>query len=299
MKKILIVGSEAQDSKIIIKKLKPYKNELILFKKNEINLTSQQSIKSLIKNNLPDCIYYMAAFHHSSEDLQKIRKDILYESLNINSLPILYFLKSIYEFSPKTKFFYPSSSLIFKNSGFNNENSETEANCAYSLSKIIGMNYCNYFRNKAKIFASVGIFFNHESEYRKKNFFTKKLITSLVNIYKKKQSYIEVGDFNKKIDMGYAYDFMDAVLKIMNHKKPDNFVIATGKLINLKDFVKIAFSLLNLDYKEYVKINTNLDLRESFVVSGDISKIKKELGWYPKTSLKKMISNLLNEELKR
>ena len=97
----------------------------------------------------------------------------------------------------KQSFFIFSSSLIFKNSGFNNENSETEATCAYSLSKIIGMNYCNYFRNKAKIFASVGIF-NHESEYRKKNFSQKKLITSLVNIYKKKQSYIEVGDFNKK-----------------------------------------------------------------------------------------------------
>lgn len=299
MKKILIIGSDGQDAKIIYNKLNNYNNELILYKKNEINLCSSDVIKSIIKKTQFDYIYYMAAFHHSSESHEKIEKDILLESINVNSTPILYFLKYIYEYSPRTKFFYPSSSLIFKNNGLKNENSQINANCPYSLSKIIGMNYCNYFRVHMKIFASIGIFFNHESEYRKKNFFTKKIITNLVKIYKKKQSYLEVGSLKKKVDMGYAYDYMEAVVKIMNHKKPDNFVIATGKLVTLKDFVKIAFSYFNLDYKKYVKINTDLNLRKNYEIYGDISKIKKKVGWYPKTSLKEMISHLINAELNK
>ena len=114
------------------------------------------------------------------------------------------------------------------------------------------------YSNINNLFICGAIFFNHESPRRSDEYVTKKIIKGVCDIYYGKQKFLYLGDIRAKIDWGYAKDYVEMAWKIMQQKKPDDFVIATGKQYSVKQFAYESFKYVGLDYKKYLKVDKKL-----------------------------------------
>lgn len=298
-KKAVIVGSNGQDGKLLSNYLKNKNYLIIELNKNNFDISNFHIVEKLIKSELPDEVYFLAAFHHSSEDLLISEHELFDKCLEINTLALINFLESIKNHSNKTKLFYASSSLIFESNELSllNENSILKPNCAYSISKIAASNACKMYRENYSIFASVGILFNHESYYRKNNFVSKKISTTIIDILKGNKNELIIGNLNAIVDWGYAEDFVNAMHLILQLTEADDFVVATGNRNSIKDFLFYAFNHVGLNYLDYVKSNANFLTRKNTIRIGDPSKLKKFTGWEPTVSFMEMVSLLVEKEL--
>ena len=165
------------------------------------------------------------------------------------------------------------------------------------------------------MFASNGILFNHESSIRGETFVSRKIARAIAGIVYKKQKFLHLGNLNAKRDWGHAKDFVEGMWLILQHKKPDDFVLATSKAYSVKDFVELAFSFVGIEIDWYGKgieeIGKNRKTGETLVkvderyfrpsevdyLRGDFSKAKKELGWKPKISFKKLVEEMVDHEI--
>lgn len=143
-------------------------------------------------------------------------------------------------------------------------------------------------------------FFNHEFPRRPEEYVTKKIIKAACDIYAGKKNFIELGDIKIRIDWGYAKDYVEVAWKIMQLKKPDFFVIATGKTNSVEAFAKKAFDYLDLDFYKYLKINKKL-IRPAInqTLVGDTSKAFKTFNYKPKTNIDQLIKIMIESELSK
>jgi GDPmannose 4,6-dehydratase len=298
-KKAIIVGSNGQDGKILSNFLTKKSYQIVKLNKDNFDINNFKSVESLIKAEIPNEIYFLAAFHNSSEDLLVSEHELFHKSIEINTLALINFLESIRKHSLHTKLFYASSSLIFESNEIDliNENSIIKPNCPYSISKVAASNACKMYRENHNVYASVGILFNHESYYRKKNFVSKKISTTIIDILKGHKNEIIMGNLNSIVDWGYAEDFVNAMYLILQLEIPDDFIIATGNNNSIKDYLFHAFNHVGLNYLDYVKSNPNFLTRKNTVRIGDSSKLKSLTGWEPSVSFPEMVTLLLEEEL--
>ena len=295
----IVVGSDGQDGTIISLKLKEKNHKVIKLNKKNFDLRSYNKIEKLIIKYKPNNVFYFAAIHHSSDDNKINSYKTIIDSNIINFLAPIYFLQIIYKYHSKCKFFFASSSLIFNNSReIKTEKSILKPKEIYSLTKASTMNLIDFYRNSLNLFINVGIFFNHESEFRKEKFLSKKIVKTAVANYKGSNLKLKISNLKAKIDWGSAYDYMDAVILLQNQKKSDNYIIATGKTHSILDFVKITYNYLGLDYKKYTLGNNNKLKRNSTYRCGNPYKLQKLTGWKPKKSFKVMIEDMINYELK-
>jgi GDPmannose 4,6-dehydratase len=236
---------------------------------------------------------------------------------NITGLGTLRILEIIKKNNRKIKFYQASSSEMFGRV-LNSEQSETtpfNPQSPYAISKVFSHLITKNYRNSYKIFATSGILFNHESPLRGKEYVTRKIIIGLVKIYKKKLKSFQLGNIYAKRDLGYAKEYVVAMWKMMQKKKPKDYIISTGKTYSIKDFINLATAYLKLKTKwvgkgfneklilkktnrPIITINSNL-FRPSEVsaLKGNSSKAKKDLKWSPKTNLKKLVKIMIDEEL--
>ncbi len=256
-----------------------------IYKKN----ISQKLLYMLIKKKKFNEIYFLIGQSEAFSSTQNPET-----SLHSNFILFTYVLHACIRFSKHSKIFYASSGQIYGDTKKTvKENSEKKPMNPYALSKYISMEYIKYVRKYYKLKIAVGIFFNHESIYRSKNNISMKLINFLKkkNIKKNK---LELGNINVYRDWGYAEEYVEAIHKININNKSEDFIVATGKTLFLKDVIKFAFKLKNLNYKNFIKINKKkFGNNEIKKMSTNISKIKNKIKWHPKKDLK----NLINEQL--
>ena len=316
-KKALILGVTGQDgsfmSKFLLKKnymvhgfirksaTGNLKNIADIIKNNnfEVNrgdLLDPGSLTNSISRIKPDEIYNFADQDHVGWSF-----DIPSYSFNVTATSVINILEIIKKHSPKSKYFQPLSSNIFGNSkkAKQNENEPFSPLSIYALGKVTAFHACKLYRDVFNLKIYGAIFYNHESEIRPEEYVTRKITRSVARIFYGKQDKLVLGDINAKIDWGYAPDYMEVSHKIMQLKKPDFFVIATGKKYSVKDFVKKSFDYVGLDYKKYLKVDKKL-FRPSKTVSlaGDIKKAQKTLKYKVKTDLNKLISIMMENDLK-
>ena len=150
------------------------------------------------------------------------------------------------------------------------------------------------------MFACSGILFNHESPRRNKNFVTRKITHTLASIIRGKTKNLILGNIDSQRDWGHAKDYVYAMWKMLQIKKPRDFVIGTGKTHTVKDFVKVAFDYKNLDYKKYLIIDKKfLRKTDKVVLKADFKKAKKILKWQPKIDFKSLIHEMVNFDLNK
>lgn len=308
MKRAIIVGCDGQDGRILYDFLLRKKYELVGIDKNvirtsgnarldPIDIERYAKVNSLINRFKPDEVYYLAAFHSASEDAPSADIDMFNLSYRTNVLSLVNFLEAIKNRSPKTRLFYAASSHIFGESGgIQNEETAINPGCVYGITKAAGLFNCRFYRKKHSIFASVGILYNHESNLRRDNFVSRKIIKGAINIKNGRQDKLVLGDLYARIDWGYAPDYVDAMYRIMNAKAPGDFIIATGKAHTVLDFVKNVFGCLKLDWKLYVKEDPSIIKKDSLCRIGSPKKLISTTGWRPSVNFKEMIKLLLAQE---
>jgi GDPmannose 4,6-dehydratase len=310
MKRAVIIGCLGQDGTILYEYLikKNYqvigidKNHLISsfeFSDKIIDITNENHVDELVKSSCPDEIYYLAAIHNSSEDNIKAKNAELFKkSFEINANPLIFFFEACLKYSKTTRLFYAASSHVFGNSSYHLQDETTPINplSIYAISKAAGLNICHFYRAEYSLFSSCGILYNHESSLKADNFISKKIIKSAIRIKRKQLDSITFGNLSAEVDWGYAPDYVDAMNKILNIEHPDDFIIATGEKHKVAEFIEIAFSFLDLDYKKYVFENKNILQRTSMCLVGNPEKLISETGWQRSLNFKGMIKKLLTDE---
>ena len=272
--------------------LKNYKDKII-FKNVDINNFSK--IKELIKKIKPNEFYHLAA---QSFINYKFEDEFFKLNPNINGTH--YILSAIKEFSPKTRFYFAASSELFGNVKKSPQNEDTKFNprSAYGVSKVAGFYLTKNYREAYDIHACSGILYNHESPRRSKNFVSRKISKNLSLIVKGKIKNIYLGNINSKRDWGHAKDYVYAMWKMLQQKKAQDFVIGTGKIHSVKDFIKCAFEHVNLNYKKYIKIDNKLFRpNDKIILKADFKKAKKILKWSPKISFKSLVREMVDHDL--
>ena len=278
------------------------------------DLTDATSILNLIKKVAPHEIYNLAAQSHV-----KVSFEIPEYSADVNGLGTLRILESIrsLNFEKKIKFYQAGTSEMFGSTKdkFQNENTSFQPVSPYGVSKCFAHWITKNYRDAYGIFACNGILFNHESPIRGETFVTKKIIEGLVKIKKGRQKKLFLGNLYSKRDWGHAKDYVEAMWKMLQQKKPDDYVIGTGKTFTIKDFVnksakKIGFNLkwvgkgiqekaINIENKKVIiecKKRYFRPLEVDFLRSNAF-KAKKLLKWSPKLSINNLINEMIQHEI--
>ncbi len=147
--------------------------------------------------------------------------------------------------------------------------------------------------------ACSGILFNHESPRRSTNFISRKISSSISLILNNKLKKITLGNIYAKRDWGHAKDYVYAMWKMMQLKKPQDLVIGTGKIHTVKDFLKIAFNHVDLDYRKYIKTDKKfLRPNDKNILKADFSKANKLIKWKPKINFKSLVTEMVEHDLK-
>jgi len=278
------------------------------------DISDGTSTLNIINKVNPDEIYNLAAQSHV-----RVSFDIPEYTADITALGALRILESIRVLKlKKTKYYQASSSEMYglvKNKQSLNENIPFHPRSIYGVSKVFAYHATVHYREAYGIFASNGILFNHESPRRGPTFVTKKIVQGLVRIKKGLQNKLTLGNLYAVRDWGHAKDYARSMWKILQHKKPDDWVIATNKDQTVKKFIEIVSKKLEISLKwrgkginekgidkDNGKVIIDLDkkhLRPSEVdfLRGDFSKARKHLKWTPNISTDELIDDMISEEL--
>lgn len=206
-------------------------------------------------------------------------------------------LECIVKTDKSIKFFQASSCLIFgrNEEGYQDEDTPADPIHPYGIAKLYADNMVKEFRKVHNIFACSGIFFSHESERRGADFFTKKITTAAVNIKAGKQQKVKIGNIHAIRDYGYAKDYMKAAYLMMQNAVPTDYVIGTSNLTSISEFIEKCFVYLNLNYLDHIEVDQSICRNnDNNTLRANISKIKRELGWHPETTVDQMIKIMIN-----
>ena len=279
------------------------------------DLTDSSNIISLVNNIKPDEIYNLGAQSHVKVSFET--PEYTANSDAIGTLRILEAIR-ILNLQKKIKFYQASTSEMFGNAKApQNEKTPFAPVSPYGTAKLYAHFITKNYREAYGIFASNGILFNHESSLRGETFVTRKIIIAAIKILQKKQKKLFLGNLNAIRDWGHAEDYVRGMWLILQHKKPDDFVLATGKSYTVRKFVELVFASLGIKIiwsgKGLYEKGMNKDTKEEIVVvdknyfrpkevnylEGNYSKAKKILNWQPKISLTQLIESMIKEEIKR
>lgn len=315
-KRVLITGATGQDGSYLIEFLleKDYKVfglvrrsstdhlERINHIKDKItliqgDLLDQMSLIQAVKESNPDEIYNLAA---QSFVPVSFTKPVL--TGEFTALGVTRMLEAMRLVKPTAKFYQASSSEMFGRVKESPQNEKTPfyPRSPYGVSKVYGHFITINYRESYGLFAVSGICFNHESERRGLEFVTRKITDGVARIKLGLKKELKLGNLNAKRDWGYAPDYVRAMWLMFQQKKPQDFVVGTGKAHSVKEFVKEAFDLVDLDFRKYVKVDPKL-LRPSEVehLVADSRKAKKVLGWEPKVSFKELVKIMVEADLEK
>ena len=270
-----------------------------LLNKIELKSASLESYASIVKTISkikPDEIYHLGAQSYVAYSFEDE-----FSTLNTNINGTHYLLSAIKDFSPLTKFYFAGSSEMFGKVQKKRQDEKTRfyPRSAYGISKVAGFELTRNYREAYNIFACTGILFNHESPRRGFEFVTRKITSSVAKIKLGKQKYLNLGNLSAKRDWGHAKDYVKAMWLMLQQKKPSDFVVGTGKMHSVKDFAKLAFSMVGLNYKKYIKLNKSL-LRPAEVdtLQANYKKANKILGWKPEIQFKQLVKEMVQADLK-
>lgn len=260
------------------------------------DITDSNTVYKLVQAIKPQEIYNLGAQSHV-----RVSFDLPEYTVNTVGLGALRILEAIRDLKVKTKYYQASSSEMFGASPApQNEDTKFRPQSPYASAKLLAHNMTVDYRKGYGIFACSGILFNHESPRRGETFVTRKITIAVANILAGKQDKLYLGNLDAKRDWGFAPEYVKAMWMMMQEKSPDDYVIATGEMHSVREFLETAFELAGLNYKRYVKIDERY-FRPTEVdeLRGDYSKAKKKLGWEPKVKFNELVRIMLNSDFKR
>ena len=256
---------------------------------------SEKSLLEIISRLRPTEIYHLAGQTYVGKSW-----NLVDESIEASGLISLKILRSILEVDKSIKFLNASSSEIYGESSEKlEEKSLKEPTNPYGCAKLLSHTLTSAYRENYNIFAVNAILFNHESSFRKNDFFSKKLISTVVDIFSNKNDKIQLGNLDVQRDWGASEDYMKAVFLTLQAKSPSDYNICSSSSVSVKDLVEYVFNKLGMNFKDYVVVDTSLVRdKEKKLVIGCNKKIKKELDWEPTSTIFEVLDSMLSHEFK-
>ena len=316
MKKALIIGVSGQDGAYLAEFLLKQGYE-VFGGSRDAGVNAFSSLQKIgIKENVKPVSVSLIDFRSILQVLNKIKPDEIYnlsgqssvglsfeqpvETLESISVGTLNLLEAVRYISSPIKIYNAGSSECFGDAMVMPANEETpfRPRSPYAVAKAAAFWKVSNYREAYNIFASTGILFNHESPLRPERFVTRKIIRSACRISKGENLRLKLGNLKIERDWGWAPEYVQAMWLMMQQDQPDDFVIATGRSVSLQYFVDYTFRALNMNYKEYVDVDTSL-FRPTDLLYGkaDPSKAEKVLGWRAATFVENVIDKMIESEL--
>jgi len=280
----------------------------------ELDLLEYSNILETIKKVQPDEIYNLAAQSFvASSFLQPI------VTTETNCMGFLRILDAIKFLKPDCKVYQASTSEMFGKAreAQQNENTPFYPRSPYGISKVAAHWLAVNYRESFNIFAVSGILFNHESPLRGEEFVSRKISKSVAKIQRGKIKLFEMGNLDAKRDWGFAKEYVEGMYLMMQHTRPDTFVLATGKSHSVREFIETSFSVIDdkivwegegideigISKKTgeiRIRVNTNFYRpAEVDFIQGDSSKARKMLGWDPRTRFEKLVEIMVKADLNK
>ncbi len=335
-KKALITGITGQDgsyltelllnkgyevSGIVRKSVSDTKNIAHLLKDKNLkifygDLTDTDSTRLIIKKVQPDEIYNLAG----QSDVKKSFEIPKY-TFDVNVNGFIGILEAVHKenLEKKVKIYQASTSEMFGDVKESPQNEKTPFNpvSPYGVSRLNAFLATKKYKEDYGMFICNGILFNHESPRRGKNFVSKKIVNGIAEIKRKNLDYLELGNLDGKRDWGHSKDYVESMWEMLQKENPEDYVIATGELHSVRDFLEEAFKVAGINVKsngkeglkeEYILEETGksiVKIKEEYfrpidinMLVGDASKAKRILGWSPKINFKELVKEMMEEELK-
>ena len=316
-KKYIVHGVKRRSSSINTSRIDRIYQDPHVKKRNFIlhygDISDSISVSSLINKILPDEIYNLAAQSHVG-----VSFEIPEYTANVDGIGALRILETIRQNShkKKIKYYQAGTSEMFGGNitqKIQNEKTKFYPRSPYGAAKLYAHWITINYREAYNIFACNGILFNHESPIRGETFVTKKIVSGLCKIKSNEIEKIYLGNLYAKRDWGHAKDYVEAMWKMMQHKKPDDYVIATGKQYTVKEFVNLTAKLLNLKinwkgkginekaYSKEGKAIIEIDKKyfrptEVNSLLGSAIKARRILKWKPRINLQMLIKDMISHE---
>lgn len=302
------------------------------FRVVEGDIADPSSVNGLLRKYCPDEFYNLAAQSHVATSFEQPSY-----TFNVNTMGVLNILEGIRHNTPYTKLYQASTSEMFGsnydikseyccgadiNTKYQDEQTPFNPRSPYGVAKLAAHKLVNIYRDAYNIKACCGILFNHESPRRGTNFVTRKITKWIGNFLAKNQclmfgepfqvepvewiappitydGYLSLGNIDSVRDWGHAEDYVDGMWRMLQQDKFEDFVLATGECHSVKEFLEIAFSKFNLDYKVYVRIDEKF-YRPADVVhlNGCADKAELKLGWKPKKKFRDLVFDMVYSDYK-
>ncbi len=258
------------------------------------DISQSESLIDVIYNTRPDEIYNLAAQSHV-----RVSFDMPEYTGDVTGLGTIRVLEAIRKSGVKARFYQASSSELYGSAAPpQDENTPFKPQSPYAAAKLYAFWVTKQYRDGYGMFASNGILFNHESPRRGETFVTRKITRALANIVAGNQKNLYLGNLDAKRDWGYAPDYVAAMWKMMQIDQPGDYVIGTGEAYSVRDFLDEAFGYLNLDWKEYVKIDPRyFRPNEVDYLLSNPKKSMEAIGWEPRIKFKELVRIMVDADL--
>jgi|TARA_R110002020_G_scaffold358247_2_gene570506 GDPmannose 4,6-dehydratase len=258
------------------------------------DLLDPLSLNRIVSDVEPDEVYNLGAQSHV-----RISFDVPSFTIQTNGLGVLNMLEACRNFIPKVKFYQASSSEMFGNSvdedGYQRKTTPMNPTSPYGCAKVLGYNLVRHYRAAYGMHTCNGILFNHESPRRGSNFVTNKIVKGAVEIKKGLRDQLALGNLDASRDWGHSKDYVRAMHKIVNHDTASDWTVATGESRTIREMCDVTFSILDMDYRDYVTQDPKyFRPQELDFLKGDSSEIRKELGWQPRYSFRSMVEEMVD-----
>jgi GDPmannose 4,6-dehydratase len=261
------------------------------------DLQDQGSLLSLLEEYKPDEVYNLAAqsFVPTSWNQPALTGDV-------TALGVTRILEAIRFVNPKIRFYQASSSEMFGKvlEVPQNEDTPFYPRSPYGVAKVYGHWITVNYRESFDIFATSGILFNHESPRRGLEFVTRKISNAVAKIKLGMAKELRLGNLESQRDWGFAGDYVVAMWLMLQQEKPDNYVIGMGETHSVREFCEIAFSHVDLDYKDFVVVDERFYRpAEVDLLISDPAKSRNQLKWEPDVSFNELVTMMVDSDMNR
>ena len=307
MTRVVVVGAKGQDGRILFERRSQQCAVLGLdvgsavqhssgdsSPSHPVDLQNPEEVNELVGRVVPDEIYYLAAHHHSSEERPDEAVE-LRKCSEVHLIGLVHFLEAIRRHAPRCRLFYAGSSQMFGEPAAPRQNETTPfaPRNAYAITKVAGAHACALYRERYQVHASVGILYNHESPLRGPRFVTQRIARGAWQAKRDPSFRLKLGSLSGIVDWGYAPDYVDAMIRIVAHSVPDDYVVATGEAHTVQDFVEIAFGIVGLDWRIHVEESPSLVRATRATLIGDSTKLRERTGWRPTVGFEQLVAILV------
>ncbi|GIK52075.1 MAG: GDP-mannose 4,6-dehydratase [Planctomycetota bacterium] len=258
------------------------------------NLTDASRITQLLAEIRPDEIYNLGAQSHVKVSFEQPEY-----TGDVDAAGVTRLLESVRSLGLKSRIYQACSSEMFGNAPApQSEDTAMLPRSPYAAAKAYAYWMCRTYREAYGLFIANGILFNHESPRRGPTFVTRKITRAVARIQAGLQDKLYLGNLDARRDWGYAPDYVEGMWRMLQHKRPDDFVLATGESHSVREFCELAFARVKLDWRRFVKLDKRY-LRPAEVdhLCGDAAKARRVLGWKPRVTFSELVNLMVDADV--